>query len=135
MKKEKKEQGLDATPAPNEGATLLSQQTSASLPQVVGQHSPSGPGQDIAAAGAAQDDESKSFGNKLELETETGETIERRQSEWNALQYELVQRVVAETSRISIEMQALSARVESLSARVDFNDRRVRTLESTPTAD
>jgi hypothetical protein len=59
---------------------------------------------------------------------------ERRQSEWNALQYELVQRVVAETSRVSIEMQALSARVESLSARVDFNDRRVRTLESTPTA-
>jgi hypothetical protein len=59
---------------------------------------------------------------------------ERRQSEWNALQYELVQRVVAETSRVSIEMQALSARIESLSARVDFNDRRVRTLESTPTA-
>src|SRR3954463_671558 len=59
---------------------------------------------------------------------------ERRQSEWNALQYELVQRVVVETSRVSIEMQALSARVESLSARVDFNDRRVRTFESTPTA-
>jgi hypothetical protein len=57
---------------------------------------------------------------------------ERRQSEWNALQYELVQRAVLETSRVSIEMQALSARVESLSTKVDFNDRKIRTLESTP---
>ena len=57
---------------------------------------------------------------------------ERRQSEWNALQYELMQRVVLETSRISIEMQAMSARVESLGAKVDFNDRRVRSLENAP---
>lgn len=57
---------------------------------------------------------------------------ERRQSEWNALQYELVQRVVLEMSRISIEMQALSNRVESLGAKVDFNERRVRSLETVP---
>jgi hypothetical protein len=57
---------------------------------------------------------------------------ERRQSEWNALQFELVQRVVLETSRISIEMQALSSRIESLSAKVDFNERRVRGLETAP---
>jgi hypothetical protein len=57
---------------------------------------------------------------------------ERRQSEWNALQYELVQRAVAESSRISIEMQALAARIESLSAKVEFNDRKVRALENTP---
>ncbi len=59
---------------------------------------------------------------------------ERRQSEWNALQYELMQRVVVETSRVSIEMQALAARLESLSAKVDFNDRKVRALENTPAA-
>jgi hypothetical protein len=57
---------------------------------------------------------------------------ERRQSEWNALQYELVQRVVVETARISIEMQALSSRIESLSAKVDFNERRVRGMETAP---
>jgi len=59
---------------------------------------------------------------------------ERRQSEWNALQYELVQRTVLETSRVSIEMQALAARIESLSAKVDFNDRKVRALDNSPTA-
>ena len=59
---------------------------------------------------------------------------ERRQSEWNALQYELVQRVVVETSRVSVEMQALAARIESLGAKVDFNDRKVRTLENPASA-
>jgi hypothetical protein len=57
---------------------------------------------------------------------------ERRQSEWNALQFELVRRVVVEASRISIEMQALSSRIESLGAKVDFNERRVRGLETAP---
>jgi hypothetical protein len=55
---------------------------------------------------------------------------ERRQTEWNALHYEILSRLVTEVSRVSIEMQALSGRVESLAARVDFNDRRVRTIES-----
>jgi hypothetical protein len=55
---------------------------------------------------------------------------ERRQAEWNALHYELLQRMVTEVSRISIDMQALESRVESLAAKVDFNDRRVRGLES-----
>jgi hypothetical protein len=57
---------------------------------------------------------------------------DRRQSEWNALHYELVQRVVIEMARISVEMQALSAKIESLSAKVDFNERRVRGLETVP---
>lgn len=60
--------------------------------------------------------------------------FERRQTEWNALHYQILQRLVTEVSRASIEMQALSQRVESLAARVDFNDRRVRTLENTPAA-
>jgi hypothetical protein len=55
---------------------------------------------------------------------------DRQQAEWNALHYELLQRVVTESSRISIEMQALSLRIESLSAKVDFNERRVRGIES-----
>ena len=54
---------------------------------------------------------------------------ERRQSEWNALHYQIVQRLVTEVSRVSIELQAMSTRIESLSAKVDFNDRRVRGME------
>ncbi|NOT26599.1 MAG: hypothetical protein HOP16_10905 [Acidobacteria bacterium] len=54
---------------------------------------------------------------------------DRRQTEWNALHYEIVQRLVTEVSRVTLELQALSLRVESLAARVDFNDRRVGTLE------
>jgi hypothetical protein len=60
--------------------------------------------------------------------------LERRQTEWNALHYQILQRLVTEVSRTSIEMQSLSLRVEALSARVDFNDRRVRTLETIPAA-
>ena len=63
--------------------------------------------------------------------TRTAE-LERRQTEWNALHYQILQRLVTEVSRASIEMQALSQRVEALAARVDFNDRRVRTLETAP---
>lgn len=59
---------------------------------------------------------------------------EQRQSEWNALQYELVQRVVLESARISFETQALSSQIESLTAKVEFSDRRVRSLENTPSA-
>jgi hypothetical protein len=55
---------------------------------------------------------------------------ERRQAEWNALHYELLQRVVTEVSRIAIDTQALSMRVESLAAKVDFNERRVRSIEN-----
>ena len=55
---------------------------------------------------------------------------ERLQMEWNALHYEIVQRLVTEVSRVSVEVQSLALRVESLSGRVDFNDRRVRTLEA-----
>src|SRR5262245_61614741 len=53
-----------------------------------------------------------------------------RQAEWNALHYEIVQRLVTEVSRTALEMQALTTRIESLAAKVDFNERRVRGLES-----
>jgi hypothetical protein len=55
---------------------------------------------------------------------------ERRQTEWNALHYELLQRVVTEVSRIAIDTQALSMRIESLAAKVEFNERRVRSIEN-----
>jgi len=58
--------------------------------------------------------------------------LERRQTEWNALHYQILQRLVTEVSRTSIEVQAVGTRVESLAARVDFNDKRIRTLENTP---
>ena len=54
---------------------------------------------------------------------------ERRQTEWNALHYELVQKLVLEVSRVSLDNQALLMKVESLSAKVDFNERRVRGVE------
>jgi hypothetical protein len=55
---------------------------------------------------------------------------ERRQAEWNALHYELLQRLVMEVSRVAIDTQAVSMRIESLAAKVDFNERRVRSIEN-----
>jgi hypothetical protein len=55
---------------------------------------------------------------------------ERRQAEWNALHYELLQRLVIEVSRVAIDTQAQSMRIESLAAKVDFNERRVRSIEN-----
>jgi hypothetical protein len=55
---------------------------------------------------------------------------EGRQAEWNALHYEILNRLVTEVSRSAVEVQALSMRIESLAARVDFNDRKVRALEN-----
>ena len=54
---------------------------------------------------------------------------ERTQSEWNGLHYTLVQRLVTEIARTSIEAQSLALRVESLSTRVDHYERRVWELE------
>jgi hypothetical protein len=56
---------------------------------------------------------------------------DRRQAEWNALHYEILQRLVTEISRTSLDAQGLSMRVESLAAKVDFNERRVRGVENT----
>ncbi|MGH9254688.1 MAG: hypothetical protein ACRD3C_08970 [Vicinamibacterales bacterium] len=64
---------------------------------------------------------------------EREEERERRQAEWNALHYEILQRLVTDVSRVSLEVQALSMRVESLNARVDFNDRRARAVEGAHT--
>lgn len=67
---------------------------------------------------------------KLNVEAaERNAERDRRQTEWNALHFEIVQRLVTEVSRVSLELQALSLRVEALGARVDFNDRRVGNLE------
>ena len=55
---------------------------------------------------------------------------DRRQAEWNALHYEILNRLVTEVARLSIEATSLSGRVESLAARVDFADRRVRAMEN-----
>jgi hypothetical protein len=69
---------------------------------------------------------------RLNSDAATRETErERRQAEWNALHYEILQRLVTDVARVSLEAQSLSLRVESLGARVDFNDRRVRTFEGT----
>jgi hypothetical protein len=56
---------------------------------------------------------------------------ERTQAEWNSLHYTLVERLVTELSRTSIEAQSQAMRVEALSARVDLYERRVRGLENT----
>jgi hypothetical protein len=56
---------------------------------------------------------------------------ERRQAEWNALHYEILQRLVLEVSRNSLEAQQLSMRVEALSAKVEFAERRARSIEGT----
>jgi hypothetical protein len=57
--------------------------------------------------------------------------LRRRQTEWNALHFEILRRLVTDIARAEIDNQHLAHRVESLQARVDFNERRVRGLEST----
>jgi len=56
---------------------------------------------------------------------------DRRQAEWNALHYEILQRLVLEVSRTSLEAQQLTLRIEALSAKVDFAERRARSIEGT----
>jgi hypothetical protein len=57
--------------------------------------------------------------------------LRRRQTEWNGLHFEILRRLVTDVARVEIDNQHLAHRVESLQARVDFNERRVRGLEST----
>ena len=57
--------------------------------------------------------------------------LRRRQTEWNALHFEILRRLVTDVARVEIDNQHLAHRVESLQARVDFNERRVRGLEGT----
>jgi hypothetical protein len=54
---------------------------------------------------------------------------DRRQAEWNALHFEILQRLALDVSRGSIEAQSLALRVESLATKVEFNERRVRSME------
>jgi hypothetical protein len=68
--------------------------------------------------------------SRLNAEIATREAErDRRQAEWNALHYEILQRLALEVSRGSIDAQNLLLRVESLAAKVDFNERRVRSME------
>src|SRR5262245_48767889 len=70
--------------------------------------------------------------SRLNAEIATREAErDRRQAEWNALHYEILQRLALEVSRGSIDSQNLLLRVESLAAKVDFNERRVRSMEGT----
>jgi hypothetical protein len=57
--------------------------------------------------------------------------LRRRQTEWNALHFEILRRLVTDVARVEIDGQHLAHRAESLTARVDFNERRVRGLEHT----
>ena len=54
---------------------------------------------------------------------------DQRQAEWNALHYEILQRLVIEVSSVSVEARAVAPLVESLGAKVDFNERRVQSIE------
>jgi hypothetical protein len=57
--------------------------------------------------------------------------LRRRQTEWNALHFEILRRLVTDVARVEIDNQHLAQRQESLTAKVDFNERRVRGLEHT----
>jgi hypothetical protein len=66
----------------------------------------------------------------LNLEVARRETKrDQRQAEWNALHYEILQRLVIEVSSVSVEARAVGPLVESLGAKVDFNERRVQSIE------
>ena len=54
---------------------------------------------------------------------------DREQTEWNALHYEIVQRLVTEVSRVSLESKSMTMRIESLDAKLEFNEKRVRGIE------
>ena len=55
-----------------------------------------------------------------------------KQAEWNALHFEIVQRLVTEIARTTLENQSLALRVEALDAKLDFSERRIRAMESAP---
>ncbi|MDA1186141.1 MAG: hypothetical protein O2930_16075, partial [Acidobacteria bacterium] len=63
------------------------------------------------------------------LRAERDADRDREQTEWNALHYEIVQRLVTEVSRVSLELKSITTRIESLDAKLEFNERRVRGIE------
>jgi hypothetical protein len=62
-------------------------------------------------------------------QTERDADREREQTEWNALHYKIVQRLVTEVSRVSLELKSMAMQIESLDAKLEFNERRVRSIE------
>ena len=53
----------------------------------------------------------------------------RRQSEINALTFEVLNNLVVEMTRLGIDMKNYKMRLESVSSRLDFDERRARALE------
>ncbi len=66
--------------------------------------------------------------NALNLERE--EAQEKRRMEMESLYYEIIHNLVFEMTRTGIEVKNLKMRVESLASRLEFNERRMRALES-----
>jgi hypothetical protein len=60
--------------------------------------------------------------------------LSTKQAEWNALHFEIVQRLVTEIARTTLEMQSLTLRVEALDAKLDFSERRIRAMEAAPSS-
>jgi hypothetical protein len=74
----------------------------------------------------------RAFGTQTRINAELTARERRRdarQTEWNALHFELVKRVVTENARAVVDAHTLTARVESLATKTDFNERRVREIE------
>ncbi len=63
------------------------------------------------------------------LRAERDADRDREQTEWNALHYEIIQRLVTEVSRVSFELKSMALHIESLDAKLEFNEKRVRSIE------
>jgi hypothetical protein len=64
----------------------------------------------------------------LHLQGKINEQMARRE-ELDALNYEVLNNIVVEMTRLSIEVKNLKMRVESIGSRLDFDERRARALE------
>jgi hypothetical protein len=53
-----------------------------------------------------------------------------RREELDGLNYEVLNNIVLELTRLSVDVKALKMRIESIAARQDFNERRARAFES-----
>jgi hypothetical protein len=65
----------------------------------------------------------------LHLQSRINDHLVRRSREIDALNFEIVNNLVVELTRVSIEARQLRMRLESMSARLDFDERRARALE------
>jgi hypothetical protein len=65
----------------------------------------------------------------LHLQSRINEHLIGRSREIDALNFEIVNNLVVELTRVSLEAKQLRMRLESISARLDFDERRARALE------